>query len=298
MGSDGGSEGVELAEVAHGASAKRRRRVGPADVAFLAAGAGRPVLLLHGFPTHAFLWRHVMRALATDVQALAPDLPGLGDTEVSPYEDFTLAMQAETVVELLDGAGADRAVLVGHGVGAGVAQIVAALHPGRVAALVLVAPASGGDGSVPEVRRLARLARTPGLRAVGRLGLPAALRSLRFGMGRGAWSDAGLPAGALEEYARPLRTPLGWMRFLRFVASLDDRFVASARERLRERPPPTLVVCGADDPYVSEGRARQLAAELGARLRVLGWCGHWVPEERPAELAAEIRELLVRPPEE
>ena len=74
--------------LSHGVPLKQVHRVGPAELAYLDAGprtASAPVVvLLHGFPTHAFLWRHVIHDLDDRVRLLAPDLIGLGDTRVSP----------------------------------------------------------------------------------------------------------------------------------------------------------------------------------------------------------------------
>lgn len=68
---------------AHGLPPERTVRVGPAESSFIETGTpgSAPVVLLHGFPTHSYLWRHVLFAL--------------GDTVVSPYDDLTAPLQAE-----------------------------------------------------------------------------------------------------------------------------------------------------------------------------------------------------------
>ena len=139
--------------------------MGPADLAVLEAGRGvdPPVLLLHGFPTHGVLWRKVIDALAEEAHLLAPDLLGLGDTVVSPYEDFGAPMQADLLLEWLDGRGVERVVVVGHEQGGAVAQQVVSTHPERVAGLVLVDSVAYDNWPIPLAAQVMRLARTPGL---------------------------------------------------------------------------------------------------------------------------------------
>src|SRR5439155_25925040 len=92
---------VTTSAITHGLPLKQMQRVGPAELAFIESGSpgAPPALFLHGFPTHSFLWRHVLHDLGDDVHAYAPDLLRLGDTAVSPYEDFTAPMQAEILLD-------------------------------------------------------------------------------------------------------------------------------------------------------------------------------------------------------
>lgn len=266
--------------------------MGPAEIAYAVEGAGPPVLLLHGFPTHSYLWRRVMRALADDARCVAPDLPGLGDTEISPYHDFTLPMQAEAMFEFLDALAWEDVVLVGHDIGGGVAQVMVTLHPERFRALVLVDSVAYDAWPPPEVRRRQRLLQVPGLRSMARASAPLIARSRRFGLDAGTWSPDGLPDDAIEEYLRPIRDRDGWIRFTRTMLGLDARTTRDLPRPLHTVDLPARVVWGADDPFLPAGIGRRLADDLpGARLRLFDHCGHWVPEERPDELAGVICEF-------
>ncbi|MFL5926024.1 MAG: alpha/beta fold hydrolase [Gaiellaceae bacterium] len=101
-------------------------------------GEGDPVVLLHGFPDSSALWRNQIPALvAAGHRVLAPDLRGFGRSdrplEVDAYRITTLAAD---VVAVLDAVGVERAHVVGHDWGAGLAWVVAGLHPERVNRLV------------------------------------------------------------------------------------------------------------------------------------------------------------------
>jgi pimeloyl-ACP methyl ester carboxylesterase len=286
--------------VAHGLPLKSSLRVGPAEVAAITSGdeSATPVVFLHGFPTHSYLWRHVLFELGDDVFGLAPDLLGLGDTVVSPYEDFTAPMQAELLLEWLDRLGLDRVALVAHDMGGAVAQQLVANHPERVSHLALVDTVAYDNWPAPLVQQVMRVARTPGLDTVAyALDLPRRVaHSTRLGFARAMYDASSLTPDVVEEYLRPITTVEGRERARRFLLAADNRFTLEALPGLRAFDGPALVVWGADDVFLSPSWGVRLVDDLrGAdRLALLPFCGHLVPEERPAELAALLRELLAR----
>jgi pimeloyl-ACP methyl ester carboxylesterase len=101
---------------------------------------GRPVLLLHGFPDSANIWRHQVAALtAAGFRTIAPDQRGYRESDapagVEAYAAPNLAMDA---VGVLDALGIERAAVVGHDWGASVAWLVATIFPDRVERLAVV----------------------------------------------------------------------------------------------------------------------------------------------------------------
>ena len=284
--------------VSHGLPLKHARRVGPAEIAYLETGSvdAPPVVFLHGFPTHAFLWRHVLHDLGSEVRGLAPDLLGLGDTVVSPYEDFSAPMQAEILLEWLDKMGVAEAVVVGHEQGGAVAQQIVANHPERVSALVLVDSVAYDSWPIPAAAQVMRLARTPGLDTiVYALDLPRRVAySARLGFRRAVYDKALVTDAVIEEYLRPVSTVEGRERGRRFLLAGDNRFTLETVPGLRAYTKPASVVWGADDAYFSPSWGQRLVDDLpGAdHLRLVPFCGHLVPEERPGEVAAAVREVL------
>lgn len=108
------------------------------DLAVLDDGEGRPVLLLHGFPDTARLWRHQIAALtAAGYRTIAPDLRGRGDSE-RPAEvaGYAIAHSVADTLALLDALGLERADIVAHDFGAVIGWGLAARHPDRVRSLV------------------------------------------------------------------------------------------------------------------------------------------------------------------
>lgn len=106
-------------------------------------GSGRPVLLLHGWPDSADLWRHQIPFLVENgFRAIAPDLRGFGRSD-HPHgvAAYSLPNAIGDAVGLLDALGIDAADVVGHDWGAAVAWFTAAAHPGRVRKLVVLSVA-------------------------------------------------------------------------------------------------------------------------------------------------------------
>ena len=97
-------------------------------------GAGRPVVLLHGFPDTGRLWRRQAPVLAeAGFQVIVPDLRGYGRSDKpSEVEAYSLPLLAGDVMAVLADAGAERAHVVGHDWGAALAWAIASLAPGRV----------------------------------------------------------------------------------------------------------------------------------------------------------------------
>ena len=106
-------------------------------IAYVERGEGPAALFLHGVPLSGYHWRHQLATLSDARRCIAPDLMGLGHTEIAADADVTFPAQAAMLLELLDALGIDRVDLVGNDSGGGVAQILAARAPERIRSLVL-----------------------------------------------------------------------------------------------------------------------------------------------------------------
>ena len=125
------------------------------------AGSGPPVVLIHGMLNSSSHWQPVALNLAGEYTVIAPDLIGHGDS-AAPRGDYSLGAHAASIRDLLAAVGIDRATIVGHSLGGGVAMQFFYQFPQRVERLVLIS--SGGLGH--EVSPMLRTAALPGTSAL------------------------------------------------------------------------------------------------------------------------------------
>ena len=109
-------------------------------IEYEAVGEGRPVVLLHGFPDSGRLWRHQVPALAdAGFQVIVPDLRGYGRSgQPDAVDAYSLLLLAGDALAVLADLDVDRAHVVGHDWGAGLAWAMASLAPGSVDHLVVM----------------------------------------------------------------------------------------------------------------------------------------------------------------
>jgi pimeloyl-ACP methyl ester carboxylesterase len=253
------------------------------------AGSGLPLVLLHAFPLDHSMWT-LQEPLAEQVRLIVPDLCGFGGSDESVPE--SIAALADDVVALLDAIHvAVPAVICGISMGGYVAQHVAARHPDRVAAVILVATKLEADSAE------ARAGRTDLAAKVGRLGL-------------GILADAMIPrlladspeareaAGRADVESLLRRTILAQR-----VGSVQAALAAlggrpDMTEPLRQLRPPALLVAGAEDaitPRVCLERAEEIIPR--AKLLIVPAAGHMVPLEQPQVFNAAVLEFLRELPE-
>src|SRR3954454_11975742 len=126
-------------------------------VGYRMAGEGPAVVLVHGLALSSATWKYVIPALAERYTVLAPDLFGHGES-AKPRGDYSLGAHASGLRDLMVALGIERATLVGHSLGGGIAMQLGYQFPERCERLVLVA--SGGLGK--EVNGLLRAVTLPG----------------------------------------------------------------------------------------------------------------------------------------
>ena len=107
------------------------------EMVYLDEGDGPAVVLLHGFPSSSFLWREFIPLLAGRFRVIVPDLLGAGDSAQPEVAALHIRAQAGYVRELLAHLDVERFAVVGHGVGGGIAQLLA-LDGDGVDAMVLL----------------------------------------------------------------------------------------------------------------------------------------------------------------
>lgn len=253
-------------------------------LAWREAGAGPPLLLLHGWCFSSLVFAEALTAFSADYRVLAPDLPGHGASD--PATDYGFAALAADLREWLAALSLDRIRLLGWSMGGQVAlELAAALPPEQVERLLLVAAtprfcaADDWPHGLPEgqVRALERQLRRD---------CPGALKDFRERMLAGEE----LPSARCQRIDALIGPPPAPADALAALAALrreDQRSCLAALDC------PTLVQHGELDAITLPGAARTLAEEIpGARLDLLPGIAHAPFLSRPDEVFAQWRTFL------
>jgi len=264
-------------------------------VCYRTAGDDGPlVLLVHGITGHGAAWDPVTSRLAREHRVLVPDLLGHG-TSAKPRGDYSLGAFAAGLRDLMIALGEERATVVGHSLGGGVAMQFAYQFPQRVDRLALVS--SGGLGR--EVNVLLRAATLPGAEHVLPLLTPAwgvrAGAAVAMGLSRMGLRVGNDLAGMAEGLAT-LQDREARAAFVHTVRSVIDpggqRVNATDRLYLAAEVP-TLLVWGDRDPMIpaDHGRAAH-AAMPGSRLEIFEGAGHFPFQDEPERFAAVLSDFI------
>ena len=259
-----------------------------AGLAYRSAGerSDRVALLVHGYPESSYMWEHALGALAeAGWWALAPDMPGYGDSEPDPpgtWERHTQALERfARELEL------PRAALVTHDWGVMIGLRWACDNPDAVRALVI---SDGGFFADRRWHDLANVMRTPEqgeqlIRAYTREGFEVALRTVSSGM-----SDE-----ALGEYWKGFADDTRRLEHLELYRSGDFDKLEPYAGRVAALDVPALVLWGAEDRFAGVAMAHRFHEELpGSELIVVDGAGHFVWDDQPERTASALVDFLKR----
>ena len=254
------------------------RTAGPSD--------GPPVLLVHGYPESAYMWRAVIEPLGeAGWRALAPDLPGYGDSEPSPPGTW------ERHIEALDRFASELELgpvaLVTHDWGVPIGLRWACDDPSRVSALVI---SDGGFFADRRWHDLANVMRTPG----DGERLIAAYTREGFGEAVGGLST-GMSEDALDQYWKAFADDTRRQGHLQLSRSGDFDKLEPYEGRLAELSLPTLILWGAQDRFASVKMATRFRDEIPeSELVTFEDAGHFVWEDEPERTKAALLDFLER----
>jgi pimeloyl-ACP methyl ester carboxylesterase len=263
-------------------------------VTYRLAGEGPALLLLHGITSSSQTWASVLPALAEHHTVIAPDLLGHGES-AKPRGDYSLGAYASGVRDLMAALGHDRATVVGHSLGGGIAMQMAYQFPERVDRLVLVN--SGGLGA--EVNFILRAATLPGAEIVLPLMVHRHVRTLAAGLGRVFGALGHRPSsdlqGILEGFAS-LTTGEAQRAFLHTARSIID--ISGQRVSARDRlylagDMPTLIIWGARDPMIPVAHAYDAHGAIPhSRLEVFESAGHFPFNDEPVRFSQALSDFI------
>ncbi len=263
------------------------------SVSYAEGGSGQLLLLIHGMAGTADNWKSVVEPLALRNTVIAPDFPGHGHSAPGGG-DYSLGSLASGLRDLLLTLGHERATLVGHSLGGGVAMQFTYQFPEMVERLVLVS--SGGLG--PDVSPVLRAAALPGadLFISATAGIGAQAGSL---VGRGLGMLGMRPSADVAEVARgyaSLADPerrKAFLATLRAVVGTEGQRVAALDRLYLAEALPLLIIWGDGDPIIPVEHAEAAHRELpGSRIEIFEGVGHVPQLQSPGSFIAALERFL------
>jgi pimeloyl-ACP methyl ester carboxylesterase len=246
------------------------------------AGRGRPLLFIHGYPLSRKLWAGQLRGLAPHAQALAPDLPGFGDSAPQPGP-CTVERLADDCVAFLEALGiAQPAVVCGLSMGGYVALAFYRKYAARTAGLILAATRPGADTAEGKAARdkTAALAQEHGAEAIAKAMLPKMFAPATY-----------TAHPELVERGRQIMLSASTPGIVGALQAMRDR--PDATPLLAKIKVPTLIVHGAQDqimPLSEPETMHRLIAN--SHLVILPKSGHLPNLEQPRAFNQAIRNFL------
>jgi pimeloyl-ACP methyl ester carboxylesterase len=270
----------------------RTAEIDGAKLHYMTAGHGTPLILLHGYAETSLMWKPIIPVLAERFTVIAPDLPGIGDSDI-PADGLDMKNAAIRIHDLAKSLGVQKAEVVGHDIGLMVAYAYAAQFPTEVTKLVLM------DAFLPGVEGWEAVYNNPAIWHF-RFNGPTP-EALVQGRERSYfdyfWNDfAADKAHSIPEanrkayaaaYARPGRMHAGWAYFVSFLQAAKD-FAQLSQTKLTM---PVLTIGGDKSLGEALGQQAKLVA-TDPTVVVLKNTGHWVLEEQPKETTEALQKFL------
>jgi len=258
---------------------------------YLHAGAGPPVVLIHGLMGYSFSWRNTILQLSDRFEVFAIDALGTGYSDRPPALDCALKACAQRLLRFMDAVGRGPFVVLGTSHGGAIAMMAAALLPERVRRLILVAPANPW---APRGKRLAPFLSSP---LVAPLFVQAAThsRNLRRYYFRRLWGDPRrITPDTFEGYMKPLERAGAWDYGISVLRrwNKDLQELKLALPRIAHIP--TMLIWGNRDKAVAPTSAERLKQNFRqCQLIMMDGVGHLPYEEARDEFNRMVRGFIL-----
>lgn len=249
-------------------------------------GEGRPLVLLHGTPFSAAVWRKLAPLLARGRQVVAYDLLGYGQSEQRAGQDVSLATQGRLFAALLRHWNLARPDVVAHDFGGATALRAALLEGCAYGSLTLIDAVALAPWGSP-------FARHAKAHEAAFAGMPPYIHAAILKAYIQGAAHRPLPDDVMALYTRPWMGEAGQAAFYRQAAQADQRYTDEIEHRYGEIDCPVMILWGTEDAWLPIERGRELAGRFRqADFRPVPQAGHLMQEDAPEAVAAHLAEFL------
>jgi pimeloyl-ACP methyl ester carboxylesterase len=275
-------------------------RLGPPDAPiklfYTDQGEGPPLLLIHGFGTNTFTWRHVAPDLTRDHRVITVDLKGFGKSDKPLDERYAAADQADLLAQMIEEQNLHDLTLVGHSYGGGIALLLALQDDdrvkGRIAKLVLLDTIAYPQ-TVPTFFKMLDM---PMVSQIGVRAVPSSFQ-VEVALRIAYFDDDKIEAAEVDAYSEPLQTAAGKHAMIHSARQIVPPDLESISARYGSITLPTLILWCDHDRIVPLDVGLKLRRTMpNSKLRIISECGHMPQEEQPASVLSQIRLFLADKP--
>ncbi len=257
------------------------------ELAFKRAGAGSPVVFIHGIVSSSFIWDQIALDLSSDYDVIWLDLLGCGGSGKPLDADYSIRAHAARLKEFTSQLNLNRFHLVGHDVGGGIAQIYAVHHTEDLLNLTLINTIAYDFWPVQPIIAM----RTPIIRnlAMATLDLGVLKKLIQLAV----YHKERITEEVMEQFSAQFRTREGRKAFLKFAKSLDSDHLLEISDDLGKLDIPVLILRGEEDVFLSGTIAEELHANIpDSRLESIDTGGHYIQYDEPEWVVRNLRSFM------
>ncbi len=271
-------------------------RLGPPDAPvklfYEEEGQGPPVLLIHGFGTSSYTWRHVIPALAFKHRVIAVDLKGFGQSDKPFDERYSVLDQAELLAQFIEDHDLRDLTVVGHSFGGGVALRLALDHDARLAGRIKKLVLLDSIAYPQHIPVFFRLLDMPLVSHLGVRMVPPTVQT-RVALQIAYFDDDKIDPEEVETYAAPLKTAAGKHAIIYSARQIVPDDIDVIAQSYTSITLPTLILwCDHDRIVPLEIGLKLRRALPNSTLRLVQDCGHMPQEEQPETTSELLRSFL------
>jgi pimeloyl-ACP methyl ester carboxylesterase len=261
-------------------------RAGNLNIHYLTAGEGEPVVLLHGWPTHSYLWRKIIKPLANIRRVIVPDLPGFGKSDKPLDVSYGFDFQSGALDEILNSLNIKKTALVVHDIAGPIGLHWAIRNKEKLERLAILDTFLHPDAA-PMMRILFFMFR---FRMVSNWGAsPSGIAAtLRWGVA----NKNVLSKEDIAAYQAPFASPESRAALVKTLNNIKIDDLGDIVKKFPELGIPISIIYGEKDIWLAS-EMRRIGQEIpDSNITSIPNCGHFLQEDQPERLSELLVEFL------
>jgi len=252
------------------------------------SGAGKPLLLLHGFGSSSYSFHHIVKPLSKKYRIYNFDLKGFGNSPKPKDYRYSVYDQAVLVSNFIKDHNLTDITLIGHSYGGGVALSLALMDQANIRKMVLIDPAAYKQ----YIPSLIRKVKMPIIGPLAFYLLPSSYE-VKESYYYAFYNKKKIDKSAIKEITNNLNKENAKTAYLYAIDDLIPEDINDISKRYKDIKIPTLILWGDKDVVIKKSKGYRLKKDLqNAKLKVIKNCGHIPHEEKPKTVLKYLLNFL------